>query len=193
MFLVVGLGNPGPEYQNHRHNVGFVVVDEIGRAMGSPDFKSKFGGAFARASLDGQDVGLLKPQAYMNLSGDCVQRAAAFFKVLPTSIVVVHDELDLRWGDVRIKMGGGHAGHNGLRSIVQSLGSADFSRVRLGIGKPPPDFGGGSARWVLSDFAAVERAELPAVVARSADAVRRIVRDGVTSAMNIVNVKSAAH
>jgi PTH1 family peptidyl-tRNA hydrolase len=188
MFLVAGLGNPGREHEGDRHNVGFVVVDAIAARVGA-DFRSKHSGLVARASLAARDVVLLKPQTYMNRSGDSVQPAAAFFKVAPAEIVVVHDEIDLPWGDVRLKLGGGHAGHNGLRDIIERLGSPDFARVRVGVGRPPPGFRGDGKLWVLSGFDAVQRAELPAIVDRAADAVERVVRDGVAAAMNSVNAR----
>jgi PTH1 family peptidyl-tRNA hydrolase len=187
VFLVVGLGNPGREHENNRHNVGFVVADAMRRAAGWPDFKQKFSGAWTRGELEGKDVALLKPQTYMNLSGDSVQPAAAFLKLPPQQIIVVHDELDLPWSELRLKVGGGHAGNNGVRSIIQRLGDPEFSRVRIGIGKPPPGFRGDGADWVLSNFDAIERAELPDIVARAIDAVRRIVHDGPAAAMNVVN------
>jgi PTH1 family peptidyl-tRNA hydrolase len=187
VFLVVGLGNPGREHENNRHNVGFVVADAMRRTEGWPDFKQKFSGAWTRGELEGQAVALLKPQTYMNLSGDSVQPAAAFLKVPPQQIIVVHDELDLPWNDLRLKIGGGHAGNNGVRSIIQRLGDPEFLRVRIGIGKPPPGFRGDGADWVLSNFDAIERAEVPDIVARAVDAVRRIVRDGPAAAMNVVN------
>jgi PTH1 family peptidyl-tRNA hydrolase len=123
----------------------------------------------------------------MNLSGESVQPAAAFLKVAPSALVVVHDELDLPWKEVRVKLGGGHAGHNGLRSIIQRLGSPDFVRVRIGIGKPPAGFRGDVADWVLSRFDAMERAELGDVVARAVAAVKKVAKSGVQAAMNEVN------
>ncbi|HEY8038796.1 MAG TPA: aminoacyl-tRNA hydrolase [Polyangiaceae bacterium] len=190
MFLVVGLGNPGREHEKDRHNVGFMVVDDLRRAEGWPDFRARPGGVWTRGELGGMPVVLLQPQTYMNRSGDCVQPTAAFFKVPPERLVVVHDELDLPWGDVRLKAGGGHAGHNGLRSILERLGAPDFVRVRVGIGRPPPGLPGQVADWVLSGFDAVERAELPAVVTRAADAVRRVVADGLPEAMKAVNTRA---
>ncbi len=190
MQLVVGLGNPGREYEKSRHNVGFLVADALREAAGWPDYKQKFSGVLTRGALSsGAPVALLKPQTYMNLSGDSVQPAAAFLKVAPADIIVVHDELDLPWNDIRLKVGGGHAGNHGVRSILQRLGTPEFIRVRVGIGKPPPGFRGGGADWVLSGFDPVERAELPDIVARAVDAVRRVVDDGIAAAMNAVNTK----
>jgi PTH1 family peptidyl-tRNA hydrolase len=190
VFLVVGLGNPGREHQGNRHNVGFMVVDALRRSEGWPDFKLKFSGSFTQGELSagGGVVALLEPHTYMNLSGDSVQPAAAFLKVPPQNIVVVHDELDVPWRDVRLKVGGGHAGHNGVRSILQRLGP-DFVRVRVGIGKPPAGFRGDGADWVLSSFDSMERAELPAVIDTAVGAIQRVVRDGVAAAANVVNTK----
>jgi PTH1 family peptidyl-tRNA hydrolase len=192
VFLIVGLGNPGREHEHNRHNIGFVVADALRSAEGWPDFKTKFSGVWTRGALEGTPVALLKPQTYMNLSGDSVQPAAAFLKVDPPAIIVVHDELDLPWQDVRLKVGGGHAGNNGVRSIIQRLGTPDFVRVRVGIGKAPPGFRGDGADWVLSNFDAVERAELTDLTARAIDAVRRVVRDGLSPAMNVVNTGASA-
>ena len=187
MFLVAGLGNPGREHEGDRHNVGFVVVDAIAVRAGA-DFRAKHQGLVARGSLRARDVVLLKPQTYMNRSGDSVQPAAAFFKVVPGDVIVVHDEIDLPWGEVRLKLGGGHAGHNGLRDIIERLGTPEFVRVRVGVGRPASGSRDGKA-WVLSGFDAGQRAELPGVVDRAVDAVERVVADGVASAMNVVNAK----
>lgn len=188
MLLVVGLGNPGREHEGQRHNVGFIAVDALVRAEGWPEYKAKWNALWTRGELGGLPVAVVKPQTYMNLSGDSVQPAAAFLKVEPADLLVVHDELDLPWKDVRLKMGGGHAGHNGLRSILQRMGTPDFARVRIGIGRPPP--GREVHGWVLSAFDPIERAELPDVVGRAVDAVRRVARDGLPAAMNVVNTKS---
>lgn len=188
MFLVVGLGNPGREYDGTRHNVGFMAADELRRAEGWPDFKPKFSGVWTRGELGAESVVLLKPQTYMNLSGDSVQPAAAFLKVPPQNIVVVHDELDLPWGDVRLKVGGGHAGHNGIRSLIQHLGP-DFVRVRIGIGKPPSGFRGDGADWVLSRFDPVAVAELPGVLDTALAGVRLVVSSGVPEAMKRLNTR----
>ena len=189
MQLVVGLGNPGREYEGHRHNVGFLAVDALRRAESFPDFREKFSGVWTRGEIGGEPVALLEPQTFMNLSGDSVQPAASFLKVLAANVIVVHDELDIPFGDVRLKQGGGHAGHNGLRSIIQRLGTPEFLRVRIGIGRPPPAFRGEVADYVLHDFDAFERAELPAVVSRALDAVRHVVADGIGPAMRVVNTR----
>jgi PTH1 family peptidyl-tRNA hydrolase len=190
MFLVVGLGNPGREHENDRHNVGFVVVDALTRRAGAGDFKAKFNALLARGSLGDHDVALLKPQTYMNRSGESVQPAAAFFKIAPPEVLVVHDEIDLPWGDLRLKVGGGHAGHNGVRSIIDRLGTPDFIRLRVGVGRPPPGYRGEGKDWVLSGFDAVQRAELPAIVDRALDAIERVLKDGVAAAMNVANTRS---
>lgn len=182
MHLVVGLGNPGRKYDGNRHNVGFMAADELRRREALPDFRDKFSGLFAK----GDTFAVLLPQTFMNVSGESVQPAAAFLKVAPANVVVLHDELDVPFGEVRLKVGGGHAGHNGLRSIIERLG-ADFVRVRIGIGRPPPDFRGAVADFVLSDFSAPERALLPDVLARAVDAVKRVANDGVAAAMKAVN------
>ena len=185
MLLVVGLGNPGKKYERNRHNVGFMVAERLRASHGLPDFREKFSALFSK----GDAFALLEPQTYMNLSGDAVQPAAAFLKVEPANIVVVHDELDLPWKDVRVKVGGGHAGHNGLRSIIGRLGTPEFVRVRVGIGRPPPGWKGDVADWVLADFDAMERAELPDVVDRAVAAVEKVVKDGAAAAMNALNTR----
>src|SRR5271170_1665144 len=187
MHLIVGLGNPGREYESSRHNAGFLVADELRRRGGFPDFKEKFSGVWTKGELFGHPVALLKPMTFMNLSGDSVQPAAAFLKVPPAEILVIHDELDLAWKDVRVKVGGGHAGHNGLRSMIQRLGTPEFVRVRVGIGRPPPGFRGDVADYVLQDFDTSERAELPDVISRAKEAVSRVVKEGAPAAMNVVN------
>jgi PTH1 family peptidyl-tRNA hydrolase len=187
VLLVVGLGNPGREHEGQRHNVGFMAVDALARAEGWPEYKAKWNALWTRGELAGQPVAVLKPQTYMNLSGESVQPAAAFLKVETRDVVVVHDEIDLPWKDVRLKMGGGHAGHNGLRSLIQHLGTPDFARVRVGVGRPPP--GREVHGWVLAGFDPVERAELPEILDRATDAVRRLAKDGLAPAMNAVNTK----
>ncbi|PJB71505.1 MAG: aminoacyl-tRNA hydrolase [Alphaproteobacteria bacterium CG_4_9_14_3_um_filter_47_13] len=155
MRLFVGLGNPDHQYKENRHNIGFMVVDAIADEYGFPPFKSKFQGQISEGLIAGQKIILLKPQTYMNNSGQSVKAAAHFFKIPPAHIIVFHDELDVAPGKVKIKQGGGNAGHNGLKSIQAHLGTADFWRVRMGIGHP-----GDKSRvhsYVLSDFAKAEQ------------------------------------
>ncbi len=187
MRLTVGLGNPGRSYEGNRHNVGFAVADELRRSGAFPDWREKFSGVFTRGEMADQPLALLKPMTFMNLSGESVQPACAFFKVEPSELVVIHDELDLPFGQVRVKVGGGHAGHNGLRSLVQRLGTADFVRIRIGIGRPPPGFRGDMADYVLQDFDPMERAELSDVVGRAVAAFRKILEVGAVLAMNTTN------
>jgi PTH1 family peptidyl-tRNA hydrolase len=191
MHLIVGLGNPGREYESSRHNAGFLVLDALRIRAGLPDFREKFSGVWTKGELSGHPVALLKPMTYMNLSGDSVQPAAAFLKVSPPTIIVVHDELDLAWKDVRVKVGGGHAGNNGIRSVIQRLGTPEFVRVRIGIGKPGPGFKGDGAAWVLSSFDAMERAEWPDVQARAIDAIEKILAVGSAAAMTALNATQA--
>jgi PTH1 family peptidyl-tRNA hydrolase len=194
LYLVVGLGNPGKKYEKNRHNVGFMAVEHLARTHGIPDFKEKFSGVWTKGELGvgsaRHAVALLKPGTFMNLSGDCVQPAAAFLKVEPPRVIVVHDELDLAWRDVRLKAGGGHAGHNGLRSLIERLGP-DFVRVRVGVGRPPAGFKGDVADYVLQNFDAMEAAELPEVIDRACAAVEAVVSRGTQGAMNAFNVKAA--
>jgi peptidyl-tRNA hydrolase, PTH1 family len=185
-FLVVGLGNPGPRYAGTRHNAGFLVLDELARRVGST-FKAHRGRAdLVEARLDGMRVALAKPKCYMNESGGPVASLRDFFKVPVERIVVVHDEIDLPFASLRLKAGGGDNGHNGLKSVRRSLGSGEFLRVRVGVGRPtnprhdPAD-------WVLEDFAPVERKELPFHVDRAADAVEALLRDGLEKAQNAFN------
>lgn len=196
MWLIVGLGNPGRKYERNRHNIGFRVVDELARRHGFAALRSRFGGDASAGTLVAggrpHKALLLKPMEFMNLSGHAVQRAAQFHEVEPPSIIVIHDELDIDFGRLKLKAGGGHGGHNGLRSIIQQLGSSDFLRVRVGIGKPPTPPGEAPARgrdqrvtsYVLGDFPAAQEAEVSALVGQAADAVEAIVAEGMTAAMN---------
>ena len=178
-LLVVGLGNPGPEHARDRHNVGWMVADELLRRHGG-SFRSKFSGKLAELRLDGLRLAVLKPETYMNLSGSSVAAAARFFKVSPGSIAVIHDEVDLEPGRLQVRLGGGLAGHNGLRSIRQVLGSPEFLRVRVGIGRPGRGDRRPVADYVLSPF---EVDEDPAeLVLRSADAVEALAREGLEHA-----------
>ena len=185
MKLVAGLGNPGAKYANNRHNLGFMVVDELAKRWSADPFREKWNGVFTRARRGGDEVVLLKPQTFMNLSGESIQKALAFFKLGVSDLVVIHDELDLPFGTLKVKVGGGAAGHNGLKSIVQHCGGPDFARVRIGVGRPPKQ----GADHVLSDFSKQECSELPAVLESAAVAVADIVDRGVQAAMNLHNQK----
>lgn len=190
MLLVVGLGNPERRYANNRHNVGFMVLDALHERVGAEPFRAKFSGELARAELQGTEAVLLKPMTFMNLSGDAVQPCAAFFKVPPARIVVVHDEIDLPFGDIRLKFGGGHAGNNGIRSVIHRLGTPDFARIRVGVGRPGPGFKGDVADWVLQDFSPEERSELPNCLKIAAESVLDIASRGFEAAMNARNTRS---
>ncbi|NNH70079.1 aminoacyl-tRNA hydrolase [Nocardia uniformis] len=181
--LVIGLGNPGPEYERTRHNVGFLVADALAeRVSGRFTVHKKSGADLLEARLDGRKVLIAKPRTYMNLSGRPVAALARFFSVPPTEVIVVHDELDLPFGSIRLKRGGGEGGHNGLRSVSQALTTKDYLRVRFGIGRPPGRQD--PADFVLKPFAGPERKELPVIVEQAADAVELLVRVGLEPAQN---------
>jgi peptidyl-tRNA hydrolase, PTH1 family len=175
-LLVAGLGNPGPEHSRDRHNVGWMVVDELARRHGGA-FKGKFRGRIADVRLDGVKLALLKPETYMNESGASIQSAASFYKLPPSQVLVVHDDVDLAIARLQARLGGGLAGHNGLRSIAGRLGSSDFLRLRIGVGRPERGDPRPVADYVLSPFAPEDDVE--AIVDLAADAVERLVADGL--------------
>jgi PTH1 family peptidyl-tRNA hydrolase len=185
-FLVVGLGNPGARYQATRHNAGFMVVDELASRVGA-SFRAKFSGEVAEIDLASARALLLKPNTFMNRSGESVQAAAAFYKIPLDSVLVVHDELDVPFGQQRLKQGGGDAGHNGLKSVTSHLSNSGYLRLRFGIGRPPVEFGGTPADFVLEAFASAEKAVLPELLKSAADTVGLIVSRGFAAAMNQVN------
>lgn len=193
-WLVVGLGNPGPDYAGNRHNVGFMVVDELASRWGAgrSAFRAKFGSELLQVDHRGQRVQLQKPQEYMNVSGGPVQRAMAFFRIPPSHVIVIHDEIDLPFLRLRVKVGGGHGGHNGLRSISQAIG-ADYLRLRVGVGRPQGAPAGTVAArervtgHVLGDFGRSELADLPAGLSQAAMAIETILEQGATAAMNEFN------
>jgi peptidyl-tRNA hydrolase, PTH1 family len=188
MHLVVGLGNPGTEYQDNRHNLGFMVVDELlARARASAP-RAKFGAELAEGTLGGERVLFCKPMEFMNVSGQSVARVAGFWKISVADTIVVHDELDVPFGRLKLGAGGGHGGHNGLRSLIADLGDPGFARVRVGIGRPLP--GRDPADYVLTDFSRAEAKELADVRMLAADAVEAIVAQGVAAAMNRFNGKA---
>ena len=183
-LLVVGLGNPGREYERTRHNAGWLVLDELARRHGG-SWRSKFSGSLAEVRLGDAKLALLKPETYMNESGRSVGAAARFFKVPPEQVLVAHDDVDLESGRLQARSGGGLAGHNGLRSLGQHLGSQDFLRLRIGVGRPGRGDPRSVADWVLSPFAPEEDAG--ALVSRSADAVETIVAEGLEAAQQKFN------
>jgi peptidyl-tRNA hydrolase, PTH1 family len=180
----VGLGNPGREHERDRHNVGWMVVDELARRHDG-SFRSKFSGKLAEVRLDGLRLALLKPETYMNLSGSSLAAAARFYKLPTEEVVVVHDDVDLDHDRLQVRLGGGLAGHNGLRSARQALGSTEFLRVRVGVGRPGRGDHRPVADYVLSPFEPDQDAE--ALVARAADAVETLARDGLDEAQRRFN------
>ena len=182
LFLVVGLGNPGPSYAANRHNAGFMVAGLLAERMGGR-FKAHKGRAdLVEGRLAGERVILAKPKCYMNESGGPVASLRDFFKVPVERIVVIHDELDIPWASLRLKRGGGDNGHNGLKSLTKSLGSKDYLRVRFGVGRPPGRQD--PADFVLKDFSAAERKELPFHLDRAADAVEALLTGTLEAAQN---------
>jgi peptidyl-tRNA hydrolase, PTH1 family len=183
-LLVAGLGNPGREYADTRHNVGFMVADELARRHGG-SWRAKFSGDLAEVRLDGLRLAVLKPQTYMNESGRSVGAGARFFKVEPEALLVVHDEVDLEPGRLQARLGGGLAGHNGLRSVAQHLGTPEFARLRIGVGRPERGDPRPVADFVLSPFP--PEVDVEGLVARAADAVETVAREGVEEAQNRFN------
>ncbi len=191
MFVVAGLGNPEPRYARNRHNAGFMVIEELARRAGASLSGSRFDARAARARVGRMEALLLQPMTFMNRSGGPVGAATRFFKIDPTvELLVVHDELDLELGVIRIKKGGGTAGHNGLRSIAASIGTPDFLRLRFGIGRP--ETGISVTSHVLSDFSAEQERDLDDVIALAADAVETVLNEGPLAAMNEFHSRKAA-
>jgi len=182
MFLVVGLGNPGPDYAFNRHNVGQMVIDVLAVRLGAKFSKHKANAMVSETRLGiGQEKLILaKPLSYMNTSGGPVANLAKFYDIEPANIIVIHDELDIAAEDVRIKFSGGHAGHNGLRDINSALGTNDYIRVRVGIGRPPGSME--TSDYVLKNFSAAEKKELPTTLEIAADAVDAIINQGLAEA-----------
>jgi PTH1 family peptidyl-tRNA hydrolase len=183
-LLVVGLGNPGREYANNRHNVGWLVVDELARRLGG-SWRSKFSGSLAQVRLGDHRIGLLKPETFMNDSGKAVSAAMRFFKLSPDAVLVVHDEADLDLGRLQARLGGGLAGHNGLRSVAASLGTPEFLRLRVGVGRPERGDRRPLADFLLSDFD--PSTDVDAVVARAAEAAETVATEGLDRAQQTFN------
>jgi PTH1 family peptidyl-tRNA hydrolase len=185
-LLVVGLGNPGPRYETTRHNLGFLVADILADRLGAAFKVHKKSGALATTGrLAGRSVVLAKPRVYMNESGRQVGPLANFYSVAPADIIVIHDELDIEFGRIRLKLGGGEGGHNGVRSVASALSTKDFQRVRIGIGRPPGRKD--PAAYVLENFSAAERPEVPTICEQAADATELLIRDGLEAAQNTVH------
>ncbi|MFC9976927.1 aminoacyl-tRNA hydrolase [Spirillospora sp. NPDC127200] len=182
LWLVVGLGNPGPSYAGNRHNAGFMVLDVLAGRVGGRFKSHKARAEVVEGRLAGTRVVLAKPRTYMNESGGPVKALRDFYKVPVQNVVVVHDELDIPYGAIRLKQGGGDNGHNGLRSITRSLGDKDYPRVRFGVGRPPGRMD--AAAFVLKDFSAAERKELDLNAERAADAVEALLGEGLAAAQN---------
>lgn len=185
-LLVVGLGNPGPNYAKTRHNLGFMVADILAERIGS-GFKvhKKSGAEVTTGRLGNRAVVLAKPRVYMNESGRQVGPLANFYSVAPADVVVLHDELDIDFGRIRLKLGGGEGGHNGLRSVAAALGTKDFQRVRIGVGRPPGRKD--PAAYVLETFSTVERPEVPTICEQAADATELLLAQGLEAAQNTVH------
>jgi PTH1 family peptidyl-tRNA hydrolase len=198
LWLVVGLGNPGPAYAGNRHNVGQMVLDELARRTGVPFSSRSVGGARAATAdvrlgvlpggAPGPRVVLAKPSSYMNVSGGPVAGLVQYFGVAPERVVVVHDELDIPFADVRLKIGGGEGGHNGLRDVSKALGTKDYVRVRVGVGRPPGRMD--AADFVLKDFSGAERKELPWLVDAAADAAEMVVTQGLQAAQQVLHTRA---
>ncbi|NMO23423.1 aminoacyl-tRNA hydrolase [Pyxidicoccus fallax] len=191
MKLIVGLGNPGREYERHRHNIGFMVVEALLSRARAELNQEKFAAKVGQGTLAGERVLFLEPQTFMNLSGRSVGEAARFYKVPVEDVLVIHDELDLPFGRLQLKAGGGSGGHNGLKSIVSSLGSEAFVRVRFGIGKPEgPNARERVSGYVLSGFDDAERRQLEELIGRAMDMTELWIREGLSVAMNRFNRKA---
>lgn len=184
--LIVGVGNPGSEYAQTRHNIAWMLIDSMS-VLRNSIWKSKFKGLYTEVSEKNHRFYALKPQTFMNLSGESVQPLAAFFKIAPENILVLHDELDLPFGQVHFKMGGGLAGHNGLKSIAATLGTDQFARMRIGIGRPVH---GSVSNWVLSPFSNNEQIQLPLLLEKLHDPLLKCVVEGIGKVSNIYNKKS---
>ena len=185
-WLIVGLGNPGPEYAKTRHNIGFRCLDIVADKLGCAIDKGKFQGLYGVTSYRGNKIYLLKPLTYMNLSGRSVLQLSAYFQIPPERIIVLFDDISLEPGRMRVRSNGSAGGHNGIKSIIQELGSQDFPRVKIGVGaKPHPDFD--LAAWVLSPFTASEEKALAVSLENGARAVLTILEEGVSQAANAYN------
>ncbi len=190
MFLVVGLGNPGAEYAATRHNVGFMAADEIHRRYNFSPFKSKFNGLIAEGNIEGEKVYLLKPQTFMNLSGNSVVQAANFYKILPQNIVVIHDDMDLPTDKIKAKLGGGSGGHNGIKSIDSHI-TPNYNRIRIGVGHPAGRNEDSVVNHVLSGFSKTDKENIEADIDLVADLLPIMLQKGVAEFSNQLGMKLA--
>jgi len=190
--LVVGLGNPGKRYEQTRHNIGFLALDRLAYDINAELTQAKFSGLFGQGSLaSGQPLTLLKPQTFMNLSGKSVAPCAKFFQIPLDRVIIIHDELEFPFGVVRVKVGGGHAGHNGLRSIIEQLGgSKDFLRIRVGIGRPPR---GSVSDYVLGQFSADEKPWVEDVCRQVSRDIELVIQEGARAAMNSIHARPSVY
>jgi PTH1 family peptidyl-tRNA hydrolase len=182
--LIIGLGNPGAKYQGTRHNAGFMVLDRFAQQRGIPLARKNFSGIYGEGNWQGERLLLLKPQTFMNLSGRAAAEALRFHKLTLHDLIVIHDDVDIPFGRLKLKEGGGHAGHNGLRSLMQLLGGGEFQRIRVGVGRPER---GDTADHVLNVFTATENLHLPRFIDGAVDALERLLLDGLPKAMSLCN------
>lgn len=182
MKLIVGLGNPGAQYEGSRHNIGFLVVDRLATAHHIQISTTRFKAIFGRGCIDSQDVVLIKPLTFMNLSGEAVRKALAFFDSGPEHLIVIHDDLDLSLGRLRFKLRGGDGGHLGVRSIIESIGTNRFLRLKVGIGRPPREMD--AAEYVLKDFDIAETPHLERMLDQAVEALKVLLAEGLQTAMN---------
>ncbi|KPK23511.1 MAG: hypothetical protein AMJ61_15620 [Desulfobacterales bacterium SG8_35_2] len=187
MYLIVGLGNPGQQYSGTRHNVGFMVLDYLAGKNNLIFTESKWKALVAKATIWNESVVLLKPETYMNLSGTAVSRAAHFFKLQPANIIVIHDDLDLGFGRLKIVSGGGDAGHKGIRSIIEQLGTKDFPRIKIGIGRPPDPIL--PEKYVLGKFDSSEKEMIEQKMSVVMEGIRIFLQQGISAAMTMINQK----
>ena len=191
MFLIVGLGNPGREYENTRHNVGFMAADIISDRYKFSPFKNKFDGLIAESQINGEKVYLLKPQTFMNLSGNSVVKAAFFYKILPENVIVIHDDIDLSLGQLKAKIGGGNGGHNGLKSIDYQI-SPNYNRIRIGVGRPK--FKSSEIiDYVLGHFSKSDQQVLEKAIEVAAEAVEVLISNGISACSNFLGMKKIDH
>lgn len=189
MFLVVGLGNPGKEYSNTRHNIGFMAADEIFSRYNFTPFKNKFEGLIAEGNIEGEKVLLLKPQTFMNLSGNSVAKVASFYKIEPQNIIVIHDDKDLALGKIKAKIGGSAGGHNGLKSIDSHIGT-EYNRIRIGAGSPQ-EHHTDTINFVLSNFSKTEKETIDERISFIATTIGELIKKGIVHYSNIVGMHNA--